>query len=85
MDNQAKQQELTLKAQMDERKHAMEMEKMQMQAQFDQQEHQFKMAELQAKMQMSSVVNASKMRVAEQTAALTERQAAQAATAGAAQ
>ncbi len=85
IDGQAKQSEMALKAQADERKHALEMEKMDRQAEFDRQEHMFKMAELSAKTQMSEVVNASKIKVAMTTAAMKEKAASQPPKQGAAQ
>lgn len=76
LDQQAKQGELGLKAQIEERKAQLEMQKMQMEMEFAQQEHALKMAEIQAKSQQAQIVNASKMRVAQQTAAIKERQVA---------
>ena len=77
VDNQAKQQENNQKAQLAERQHALDMERMNREAEYQAAEHRMKMAELSAKAQVDQIVTASKLRVAQATAAAKEKQSMQ--------
>lgn len=74
-EGQMKLQEGQQKLQFEKEKMAMEMQKMQMEMQAAHQEHALKMAELQAKAQVTEIVTASKLKIAQATAAKKEREA----------
>jgi hypothetical protein len=74
---EAKKQENAQKAALAERQHALDMERMQREAEYQAAEHRMRMAELSAKAQVDQIVTASKLRVAQATAAAKEKQAMQ--------
>jgi hypothetical protein len=76
-DTQAKAQENQQKAMLAERQHKLEMERMDREAEYQAAEHRMKMAELSAKVQIDQIVTASKLKVAQATAAMKERQSMQ--------
>jgi hypothetical protein len=74
---EAKKQENAQKAALAERQHALDMERMQREAEYQAAEHRMRMGELSAKAQVDQIVTASKLRVAQATAAAKEKQAMQ--------
>jgi hypothetical protein len=77
-DNTAKQQELAQKAQLAERQAQLDSERMDMEMQAAREEHAMKMEDMAAKRQLNAVVTASKLRIAQATAAAKETQASHA-------
>ena len=77
IDAQQKQAENAQKGQLEQQRATLEMEKMRLEADYARADHAYKMAELAAKTQMNEIVSASKIRVAQATAAQKEKQATQ--------